>query len=202
MNSNGLVTSYVTYELLIWFWVYRGLTTNMRLYNLALPEFFTLMVGTSVETQHEERLPECLLMSSSKVQKLMRKTRRSKGRNAEFNMLHVTPVANQPTEFHTGEELIADQRDNFRSLLYNDFPELLQPVDTPHASRRWDPPIEIAGPMKRQRLNKLSPAERIELTRQLKDAMYACLIRPSYSEFGSPILVVRKADGSLHLCIR
>jgi hypothetical protein len=27
------------------------------------------------------------------------------------------------------------------------------------------------------------------------------LIRPSYSEFGSPILFVRKADGSLRLCI-
>jgi hypothetical protein len=29
----------------------------------------------------------------------------------------------------------------------------------------------------------------------------AGLIRPSYSEFGSPILFVRKADGSLRLCI-
>jgi hypothetical protein len=30
---------------------------------------------------------------------------------------------------------------------------------------------------------------------------YAFLIRPSYSEFGLPILFVRKADGSLRLCI-
>jgi hypothetical protein len=29
----------------------------------------------------------------------------------------------------------------------------------------------------------------------------AGLIRPSYSEFGSPILFVRKVDGSLRLCI-
>jgi predicted metal-dependent RNase len=27
------------------------------------------------------------------------------------------------------------------------------------------------------------------------------LIRPSHNELGSPILFVRKADGSLHLCI-
>jgi hypothetical protein len=27
------------------------------------------------------------------------------------------------------------------------------------------------------------------------------LIRPNYSEFGSPIIFVRKADGSLRLCI-
>jgi hypothetical protein len=40
-----------------------------------------------------------------------------------------------------------------------------------------------------------------ELNRQLKDAADAGLIRPIYSEFGSPILFVRKADGSLHMCI-
>jgi hypothetical protein len=36
---------------------------------------FTLMDGTVVETTLEERRHECLLMSSTKVQKLMRKTR-------------------------------------------------------------------------------------------------------------------------------
>jgi hypothetical protein len=55
--------------------------------------------------------------------------------------------------------------------------------------------------MERQRLNRLSPSERVELTRQLKDAMDARLIRPNYSEFGSPIIFVQKADGSLRMCI-
>jgi hypothetical protein len=54
--------------------------------------------------------------------------------------------------------------------------------------------------MRRQRLNRLSLAERDELNRQLKDAVEAGLIRPSYSEFGSPILFVRKAVGSLRMC--
>jgi hypothetical protein len=55
--------------------------------------------------------------------------------------------------------------------------------------------------MRRQRLNRLSLAERAKLNRQLKDAVEAGLIRPNYSEFGSPIIFVRKADGSLRLCI-
>jgi hypothetical protein len=131
----------------------------------------------------------------------MRKTRSSKGRNAEFYVIELTPTADQPTEFHTREELTANQRDNFRSLLYDDFPELLQHVDSPPLSRQWDHPIETTGPMKHQRLNILSPAERAELNRQLKKAVEAGLIRPIYSEFGSPILFVRKADGSLRLCI-
>jgi hypothetical protein len=54
---------------------------------------FTLMDGTTMETTLEERRPECLLMSSTKVQKLMRKTRRSRGRNAEFYVIELTPAA-------------------------------------------------------------------------------------------------------------
>jgi hypothetical protein len=55
--------------------------------------------------------------------------------------------------------------------------------------------------MKRQRLNRLSLAEHVELNRQLKDAMDAGLIRPNHNEFGSPIHFVRKADDSLRICI-
>jgi hypothetical protein len=55
--------------------------------------------------------------------------------------------------------------------------------------------------MRRQRLNKLSPTKPAELNRQLKDVVDAGLIRSSYSEFGSPILLVREGDGSLRLCI-
>jgi hypothetical protein len=55
--------------------------------------------------------------------------------------------------------------------------------------------------MKRHRLNRLSHAERAELDRQLKDAIDASLIRPSYSEFGSPIIFVRKANGPLRMCL-
>jgi hypothetical protein len=141
------------------------------------------------------------MMSSTKVQKLMRKTRRSSRSKAEFFVIELTPAADQPTEFHTGEELSADQRKNFRSLLYDEFPELLQPVGSPHVSRQWDHPIETTGPMKHQQLNRLSHAKRTELNRQLKDAVDAGLIRPNNNEFGSPILFVSKANGSLRLCI-
>jgi hypothetical protein len=136
--------------------------------NFGTTRVFTLMDGAAVETTLEERCPECLLLSSTKVQKLMRKTRRSWGRHAEFYVIELTSATEQPTDFHTGEELTAEQRDNFRSLLYDNFPELLQPVDSPLVSRQWDHPIETTCPMRRQRLNILSPAERAELNRRLK----------------------------------
>jgi hypothetical protein len=57
----------------------------------------------------------------------MRKTRRNKGRNAEFYVIELTPTADQATEFHIGEELTAYQRKNFLSLLYDDFPSYCNP---------------------------------------------------------------------------
>jgi hypothetical protein len=42
------------------------------------------MDGTLVETRIEERRPQCLLMSSTNVQELMRKTRRNMGRIDDF----------------------------------------------------------------------------------------------------------------------
>jgi hypothetical protein len=72
------------------------------------------MDGTKVESQIEERRPECLLMSNGKTQKDMRKTRRSMGLNAEFYVIDISPAVGQPAEFHTGEELTAEQRENFR----------------------------------------------------------------------------------------
>jgi hypothetical protein len=74
-------------------------------------------------------------------------------------------------------------------------------VDSQHVSRQRDHPIDTTRPMKRQRLNLLSLAERAELNRPLKDALHAGIIRPSHSESDSPIVFVRKAYGSLRLCI-
>jgi hypothetical protein len=39
------------------------------------------------------------------------------------------------------------------------------------------------------------------VNRQIKDVVDDGLIRPIYREFGSPILFVRNADGSLRVCI-
>jgi hypothetical protein len=55
--------------------------------------------------------------------------------------------------------------------------------------------------MKRQRLNGLSTTERVELNRQLKDAVEAKMIHPNNCESGLLIAYVRKACGSLRLCI-
>jgi hypothetical protein len=47
----------------------------------------------------------------------------------------------------------------------------------------------------------LPPAERAGLNQHLKGAAEVGLIRPSHSEFGSPIFLLRKSNGWLRLCI-
>jgi hypothetical protein len=54
---------------------------------------FTMMDGTSMGIQTEGRRIECLLISTGKVQKLMRKTRRSRGRSADFYMINIILAA-------------------------------------------------------------------------------------------------------------
>jgi hypothetical protein len=77
----------------------------------------------------------------------------------------------------------------------------MQQKHLPLVSRQHDYPIEIIGPMKRHRRNILPHVERARVNRQLKDAVVDGLICLNHSKFGSPILFVRKADGSLLLCI-
>jgi hypothetical protein len=59
------------------------------------------MDGTPLQALIEEQHPECLLMSSSKIPKVMRKTRRNKGRKAEFHVNDISSATEQPTEFDT-----------------------------------------------------------------------------------------------------
>jgi hypothetical protein len=136
-----------------------------------------------------------------KVHKRMRKTRRRRGRNAEIYVIKVTPITEKPAKLYTRKELTAKHRNNFRMLLYDDFSEILEPVDSSHVSRHWDHSKETISPMKRQRLKRLSFAERDELNRQLKDAMEGGLTCLDQNKFGSPILFVRKSYGSLHMWI-
>jgi hypothetical protein len=121
-----------------------------------------------VETQIEERRPECILMSNVKIQKLMRKTRRAEDKALNFTWLTSRKHRSSLRNFILERNLQQNKRENFMSLPYDDFPKLLQLVSSSFVSIQWEYFIETTGPMKRQRLNTLSTAERAELNRQLK----------------------------------
>lgn len=163
----------------------------------------TLSDGTYVDTTSVDRRPQCSIISATRVQKLMRKAARAgkKTRTAEFYTVQLRQLPDDDPDLHLDPSMPSEHAAAVKSLLYEEFPALLKPVDSPPKSREWDHRINLTGTMKKQRLNRLSPAERAELDRQMEGAIEAGLVRPSKSEFGSPILFVRKADGSLRLCI-
>ena len=48
---------------------------------------------------------------------------------------------------------------------------------------------------------RMSPLELSELKKQLEDMMEKQFIRPSVSPWGAPVLLVKKKDGSMRLCV-
>ena len=48
---------------------------------------------------------------------------------------------------------------------------------------------------------RMTPVEMLELKKQLEELAEKGFIRPSVSPWGTPVLFVRKKDGSLRLCI-
>jgi hypothetical protein len=89
---------------------------------LGTTRVFTMMDGRARDIHAEDRCHECMLMSSCKVHKLVLKTRRGKGHNADFYVINITLAAKQPTEFQNGEEFTSKQRENLWSLIYDNFP--------------------------------------------------------------------------------
>ena len=87
--------------------------------------------------------------------------------------------------------LVHEYKDVFQTL-----PSGLPPMRTiGHTINTADHP-PISRPAYR-----LSPKEKEEVERQVKNLLSRGLIRPSNSPYGSPVLFVQKKDGSLRMCI-
>jgi len=94
---------------------------------------------------------------------------------------------------------------DIHSIVHNEFPDVFPPTlpsglppDRGDAMRietdpTADPPFKP--------VIRLSIAELDELKKQLDDLLAKKLIKPSTSPYGAPVLFVKKADGSLRLCV-
>ena len=61
--------------------------------------------------------------------------------------------------------------------------------------------IETHGPPLRQPYRRQNPAVRREEMAQMQQMLSSNVIRPSHSPWASPVVMVRKKDGSLHFCV-
>ena len=73
--------------------------------------------------------------------------------------------------------------------LLNEFPDLINPwTSLPPLRGEFDHHIDLTGHVRRQRVNRLSPAEKAELVRQCQEYISMNHIRPSTSSHATPLL--------------
>ena len=86
--------------------------------------------------------------------------------------------------------------------LLNNFPELINPwTALPPLRGELDHHIDLTGTVKRQRINRLSPAEKEELVRRCQEYLSMNRTRPSTSSHAAAVLFARKQDGGLRQCV-
>lgn len=108
------------------------------------------------------------------------------------------PYATQdPSHKAQLEAIVTTLKEKFRDVMPNELPDGLPP------SREVDHAIDLipgAVPPK-QRYYRLSIEEEREVDKQIDEGLRKGWITPSKSSFGSPVLVVKKKDGSMRVCI-
>ena len=139
--------------------------------------------------RHKHVIPElAYLISRREVQRLERSKRIE---DVFVCFMRPTEYEAEPSTDEMAKALVAEFSDVFQDKL----PGLPPKRDIEHVIDTGD-----AAPISRPPY-KMSPRELDELRRQLKELLDLGLIRPSNSEWGSPVLFVRKKDGSMRMCI-
>ena len=81
------------------------------------------------------------------------------------------------------------------------FAEKLPPGLPPRLTVDHQIEIEKGAATAKLPVYRMSPTELQEVEKQLKDLLEAGFIRPSKSPYRAPILLVRKKEGSMRMCI-
>eukprot|EP00873_Tetraselmis_striata_P041131 jgi/Tetstr1/461395/TSEL_006507.t1 len=107
--------------------------------------------------------------------------------------------------FDAVAELRTDQSTEWTEELKESLMEfadiIAEPTDLP-PEREFDFEINLeSDEPPKERTYRMSPAELQEVRSQLEELLAKGWIRPSKSNYGAPILFVRKKDGTLRMCV-
>ena len=154
--------------------------------------------GIDILSKAEDRKVQCHIIDLDKLEQVVRKASRSKKQTSDFFMLsiqQVEEITKITSDF--GEDYDSQLRE-----LVEEFSDVTEDFKgLPPDRGKLNHKIRLSGTPRRQRRNRLSPAEFAEVKSQCTDLFANGRVRVSSSPYAAPIILVRKPDGSMRMCV-
>jgi len=124
------------------------------------------------------------------------------------------PAANDAADFEDGPDdfppsndggdlVVEDRVGSVVDALLDDFRDLFEDLEPGEGARVPAMPVELLPGQspRRHAPRRLSPAVQQQLDEEVRELLRAGVISPSSSSYASPIVMVRKKDGSRRMCV-
>ena len=156
------------------------------------------IAGEEVSCVQEPRRVACNLIDDNALAKLVKKATRAKTPIADFFVVEIKEAVEEAAiksdfgpEFDEKLQKLVDEYQDVTAEF----------VGLPPSRGEHDHSIKLTGEPPRQRRSRLSHPEFEELKRQCTEYFAHGRVRVSTSPYAAPVILVRKADGSMRLCV-
>jgi len=156
------------------------------------------MKNATVDCHREPRRISCLLVETTKMDKILIKQSRNKKNPADIILISLRIKE----DLETIKSDFGEQFDKQLKQLIAEFVDVAEELEglPPHRGMLVHE-VKLTGYPPRQNRNRLTVPEYDELKRQCTELFHQGKLRVSNSPYATRIVMVRKADGSVRVCI-